>query len=341
MKIHTILTSQWRHRRHDYQGSVPPMNPVLALMLVAGSLVVAAPARVSAQPPSLLLAQAMDVPPAPTFLGSSGSPIPGATTYNTAAVPASQQYVVYVPSADPMLLDQVRGLAPDAFATYYQGQSVIQVGRFNYYQNAQQQVSTLAAQGIGAQISEAAPAIPQYGQMPSPSPSVISSYSSAPSSYAPAPNSYINSGDLPPLPVVAVPQGSAPPAQVASNQGVTFGQPAGVYPSVPGTTTYAPGVSGEMPLPPSSAPTVAAAPVANSGGGAPYYVVIPAPTRDLPAISSQVIQLGTPADRVQQRQEPLGPNVAVGPFRDRGLAERWNSYFRDAGIPASRVVYEP
>lgn len=329
MKISTILTSQWRHRKHDYRGPVPPMNPVLALMLLAGSFVAVAPAKVSAQPPDRLLAQMMDVPPSPTFLNNS-TPTPGATTYTTAAVPAGQQYVVYIPSTDPMLLNQVRSLAPDAFATDYQGQSVIQVGRYNYYQNAQQQVSTLAAQGIGAQISEAAPAVPQavpqYGQLPAPA--VASSYTPAPSS------SYISSGELPPLPVVAVPQGAAPPPQVVSNQSVTFGQAPGAYPSVPGT-------SGEMPLPPSSAPTVAAAPAVPSGGGAPYYVVIPAATRDLPAISSQVIQLGTPADRVQQRQAPLGPNVAVGPFRDRGLAERWNSYFRDAGLGSSRVVYEP
>lgn len=311
------------------------MNPVLALMLVASGFVVATP-RVSAQAAEpLLLAQTMDVPPSPTFLGNSGSPLSDATTYSAAAAPATQQYVVYVPSTDPMVLNQVQSLAPDAFATSYEGQSVIQVGRYNYYQNAQQQVSTLAAQGIGAQISQAAPAVPQYSQMPAIPPSVTSSS-------APAASSYINSGDLPPLPVVAVPQGSAPPPQIASNQSVTFGQAPSAYPSAPSTTTYGSGVTGEMPIPPASAPTVAAAPaMASPGGSAPYYVVIPAAINDLPTISSQVIQLGTPADRVQQRQGPLGPNVAVGPFRDRGLAERWNGYFRDAGVAASRVVYEP
>jgi hypothetical protein len=73
---------------------------------------------------------------------------------------------------------------------------------------------------------------------------------------------------------------------------------------------------------------------------APYYVVIPTDASNLGTLSSRVIQLGTPADRVQQRTEPRGPHVAIGPFADRGLANRWNDFYREAGLGNSRVFFE-
>ncbi|MBD0337151.1 MAG: hypothetical protein ICV62_16810, partial [Cyanobacteria bacterium Co-bin13] len=297
---------------------IPSLTPVLALMLLTGGAIFLSQTAASAQSEATWLAQVYDVPPpVPSVgVGAPSYPAPPASAYaNANGLPAGEQYIVYIPGGDSLLLDQVRLIEPEAFPTSHQGQSVIQVGRYSVYQNAQQQVSTLVSQGIGAQIGQVSAMVPTYGQLPTP-----------------PPNTYISSGELPPLPVVAVPQGSVPAVPTAAAPNVEFGQPPSVYSS--------PTAGNEMPLPPSSPPTAAAA-APSATPGAPFYVVIPAATQDLPAISSRLVELGTPADRVQQRQSRLGPNVAVGPFSDRGLAERWRGYFREAGYGSSRVVYEP
>lgn len=317
MKISIILASCEQPLGRWRLGWKSAMSPALALVM-SGAAVAIGGGVASAQPgvtaPSqaspLTLAQVYPAPPAPQ----------GAAYANAGGLPTTgEQYIVYIPGSDVGLLDQVRLLEPAAFATVHQGQSVIQVGRYSYYQNAQQQVNVLSGQGIGAAIAAVAPAQPTFTQVPTP-----------------PPTSYINPGELPPLPVVAVPQGTAP-VPAAPVQNVAFGQPPAVPTAAP--STYS---SVDMP-PPSSGPTAAApvAQVAQSVEGAPFYVVIPASASDLPTISSRLIQLGTPADRVQQRTGGLGPNVAVGPFRDRGLAERWNGFFREAGYGSSRVVYQP
>ncbi|MDX2215437.1 MAG: hypothetical protein SFY66_19395 [Oculatellaceae cyanobacterium bins.114] len=77
--------------------------------------------------------------------------------------------------------------------------------------------------------------------------------------------------------------------------------------------------------------------VANSS----YFVVIPASPDDLPEINDQVVRLGEGfaiAQVVEERRSPLGPHVLVGPFVNRGAAERWNDYLRAFGMDA-RVYY--
>ncbi|MBD0334819.1 MAG: hypothetical protein ICV62_04975 [Cyanobacteria bacterium Co-bin13] len=325
MKTSLILASHRQHPGRCHSGLIPSMTPVLALLLLTGGTVSLSQTAASAQSAATMLAQVYDVPLPTPGLGlevpSYPAPPPTPNAYaNAGGLPTGEQYIVYVSGSDPLLLDQLRSIEPEAFETSHQGQSVIQVGRYSVYQNAQQQVSTLSSQGIGAQIAQVGAVVPTYGQLPTP-----------------PPTAYISSGDLPPLPVVPGPQGSIPVVPVptvptAAAPNVEFGQPPSVY--------SGPTSGNEMPLPPSSPPTTAAV-VPPATAGAPFYVVIPAATQDLPAISSRLVELGTPADRVQQRQSRLGPNVAVGPFNDRGLAERWRGYFREAGYGSSRVVYEP
>jgi hypothetical protein len=312
IKTSLILASCQQHQSRRPLALKPAMTPVLALLLLTGGLGVR-PAAASPQPPTLL-AQAFELPPPATGAAPS-YPAPPVNAYaNGGGLPTAEQYIVYVPGSDMGLLDRLRLIEPGAFPTSHQGQSVIQVGRFSLYQNAQQQVNTLMSQGIGAQIGQVSALVPTYGQVP-----------------APPPSTYISSGELPPLPVVAAPQGSTAALPPTPIQNVEFGQP----PSAPAS----PAGIGEMPLPPSEVPTAALTPPTTVS--APFYVVIPAAVDDLPTISSRLIQLGAPADRVLQRQSRLGPNVAVGPFSDRGLAERWRGFFREAGYGSSRVVYEP
>ncbi len=74
-----------------------------------------------------------------------------------------------------------------------------------------------------------------------------------------------------------------------------------------------------------------------------YFVVIPAPQRDLQDIEEQVRRLALREDEndpaVQWRNQPRGYHVIVGPFEDREIAERWNRYLKDFGLKNARVYY--
>ncbi|MDZ7962928.1 MAG: hypothetical protein RMY34_34540 [Aulosira sp. DedQUE10] len=70
-----------------------------------------------------------------------------------------------------------------------------------------------------------------------------------------------------------------------------------------------------------------------------YYVTIPAKAQDLSAIASRIRQNSGRYDIVVERQQPLGPHVAVGPFAQRSDAERWNDYLRELGFGNARVYY--
>lgn len=315
MKTFTILASNGWALGICRQGVVPRLTPVVAAALLVGSGAFSVPSAAQANSPGdgNLLAQ-MPMPP-----------LPVSDTYANAPQMAAggQQYLVYVNGASDLLLNQVRLVEPQAFRTFHEGQSVIQVGRFNQYQNAQMQVSSLTNQGISAAIAQvdAATAMGTTAFIP---PSTPSGGAVSP------PTTYSAEGSLPPLPVVAVPQGSTPAVPAAANGSVEFGQPPANL-----NGAYTPPPPAQM-----AAPTVAATPVATVVPAAPYYVVIPGRLEDLPSISSRVIQLGAPPDRVQQRQSPHGPHVAIGPFQDRGLAQQWNGYFRGEGFNASRVFFD-
>ncbi|WP_250121597.1 SPOR domain-containing protein [Chroococcidiopsis sp. CCMEE 29] len=71
-----------------------------------------------------------------------------------------------------------------------------------------------------------------------------------------------------------------------------------------------------------------------------YFVVIPARKEDIPAIEDQVSRLGMNAKvTVSQTEEPRGSHVRVGPFPERGQAERCNRRLRDSGLRNARVYY--
>ena len=69
-----------------------------------------------------------------------------------------------------------------------------------------------------------------------------------------------------------------------------------------------------------------------------YFVVIPGDTEDLANIEAEVITLGIGQSAVSQRTAPRGPHVAIGPFDNRGEANRWSNYLRSIGMDA-RVYF--
>jgi hypothetical protein len=64
----------------------------------------------------------------------------------------TQQYLVVVNSDNEMVLSQVQQIQPSASLQEYNGQRFIQAGMFSDSATAQQQVSSLAASGIGAEV---------------------------------------------------------------------------------------------------------------------------------------------------------------------------------------------
>lgn len=261
-------------------------------------------------------------------------PLPaGVVPLPTSAAPqvtaSGQQYVVFVSNTSEATLRQVQRVEPTAFRTTFQGQSVIQAGRFNHAANAQMRVSDLASQGISAQMSTAPAAQPVFAQTPA------------------LPNNvYAASGTLPPLPGVTVippdgtgvsplptPTSQLPPVSQTASGNVEFGQQLSYTAPASPTSSY------PVNMPPPGGSTAMANSTATPSG-AHFYVVIPTAESNLQSLSAQVIQLGTPADRVQMRTAPRGPHVAVGPFADRGLANQWNHFYRDAGLASSRVFFQ-
>lgn len=69
-----------------------------------------------------------------------------------------------------------------------------------------------------------------------------------------------------------------------------------------------------------------------------YFVVIPGNREDLPNIEAEVMALGIGQSAVSRREAPRGPHVAIGPFDDRGEANRWSNYLRSIGMDA-RVYF--
>lgn len=338
MKTPSILPSGWWNLGQPWQGAaksaaswlkLPSQRSFSVLILLMGGWSVC-------QTPVFAQGYGAVSPP---FVPTAAEPLP---VGGGVLQPASgQQYVVYVEGDSSELLNQVRVLEPSAFLTTVEGRSVIQTGRFNSLQNAQQQLDLLAIQGLGTGMAEVPAVMVSYAQAPVSGGSVYSGSTYGVSAYgSSAYSSSTYSDGLPPLPVVPVPAASVPTApaasvsQATSSLNVEFGQ-------APNFPTAAPTGNATMETSPPPVSTVQSvtptAPVVN----APYYVVIPAGQDDLPNVTSRVIQLGAPADRVRSRTRPLGPHVAIGPFQDRGLAEQWSGFFRDAGYRSSRVHFEP
>ncbi len=105
------------------------------------------------------------------------------------------RYIVYVNGNSPLLLQEVRKTVASAFLVQYQSRQVIQVGTFGDSSNAQRQVSTLAAQGIQADILTANTPLSApnpMGTVPEPR-AVPSSVTSSPAPGSPTSPNALNS----------------------------------------------------------------------------------------------------------------------------------------------------
>lgn len=283
--------------------------------LAGGALATVAIATVSPKP-----AAALPFNEASQIAQALPTPLPPLPASDGSTVPSGEQYLVLVNGNSDLLLQQVRQIEPGAFVNYVGGQSVIQAGRFNSYQNAQARVNELANFGIGAKVQ-------------------ATDFAGAPIAVTP-PTDY----DLsfpPPGPVSAPTAQASPPAIAATPSSIEFGQAAPFQPSVPSTTTPLP-PSGPT-APPSAnvaPPPLTNAVVADQSVRSGYYVVVPGSASELQSIVNRVVALGAPTSLVSTRSAPRGPHVAVGPYDDFGIAQEWTNFLRNSGLVGARVHFE-
>lgn len=232
-----------------------------------------------------------------------GLPPPPPNAYSqdaSAGQSGAQQYLVVVNGDSEMLLAQVQQIQPSASVQEYNGQRFIQAGMFSDSATAQQQVSSLAASGIGAQV---VPVVGTSSSLVSQAPAEMPGYD----------NSGMNSE-----------MNMLPPPEIQPNTAV---------PSAPMEVEFG---SESEPGPAMSPSEREAA----AGGGRSYFVVIPGRGDDIDAISSQIARLtdGMGIDGMVQTGTLRGSHVRVGPFNSRSAATRWTRYFRDFGMDA-RINY--
>lgn len=70
-----------------------------------------------------------------------------------------------------------------------------------------------------------------------------------------------------------------------------------------------------------------------------YYVVIPSSQEQVSTKAKAVQEAGVTPDLVQQREAPRGTHVAVGPFKNRKEASRWNQQLQTEGLNRARVYF--
>lgn len=72
----------------------------------------------------------------------------------------------------------------------------------------------------------------------------------------------------------------------------------------------------------------------NSTNERGLFVVIPESSGDLGEVMQKVLALGVQPLNIQEREQPFGKHLAIGPFESREAADLWNSLFRSHGIDA-------
>jgi hypothetical protein len=269
--------------------------------------------------------------------GSAQAGVVQSSQLSNEPVPVAQrvqnyQYLVYVNGDSPLLLEQVRTVEPQAFVRFFDEQNVIQSGLFNEQQDAKKRVESLNAIGIRANVAriEVVPSIPEYrAEIPE---ELYLVYVSGDSDLL------LNEvRKVEPRAVARTYQGERIIQAGLFNerenarQRVTALNSIGVRAGItkvneqvqPDYTKYPPNQRRRSQR-------------LNSKN---YYVVIPAREKYLPDIAETVELLGAPVDGILERERPLGNHVAVGPFPDRGTAERWNRYLLDFGLSNARVYY--
>ncbi|MDY7021621.1 MAG: hypothetical protein SWJ54_09695 [Cyanobacteriota bacterium] len=279
-----------------------------------------------------------------------------------------ERYGVYVNSNSPFMLEVVQQVQPGAVIRRYRGRQIIDAGIYFRLSQAERVVEDLENYGIeaeitdfedGKQFTDAIPAFPTVVPLPTEEDQPIET--NVPPIYVFPEGSlglyqvFVSVSDAAIFEVAKV----APYAEVKEFQGKLIIQ-AGSFVNLGNAQLLADelalrGIPSEIiqslrelqlwvAIQP-EIPTANASlePGEDEGFGLSerdsYFVLIPGQITDLNIIANNVIALGAPEQSVSVQNLDFDPFVAVGPFSSESLAEEWEDYFIDSGLPEARVYF--
>jgi hypothetical protein len=310
-----------------YSGS--RLTRVVSSSLLFGGLIgasfAAAPQRAWAEPApnqTLIAQEIVDgvPPPPPGALGQATAVAAGPT--QAAGVPSAtsaQNYMVLVNGDSQLLLSQVQRVQPAASLTDYGGRRYIQAGVFGDSTKAEQQLSSLASLGIGAEVVSLTESSAASSSSISPPPTSMTvaqnSYYGAPPSYSgsPASTGYPSSSGY-----------AAPPSTYPGSSGYAAPAAPSTYPNYPSSSpTPVPVQGGTMPVPDPYAgssyanPPSVTVPQATSATTTPN---VPPPSNLLPTTPVPEVEFGQPPapDQFNGTGQPVPPTAPS----DAGAGER-------------------
>jgi hypothetical protein len=225
----------------------------------------------------------------------------------------SQQYIVYTPSAAS--LQRARTFAPDAFVSRLDtGEQVVQLGRFNNLNLAEQRAASLQQSGLVIQIR---PTAGRVSTLPAPVSNLPAIPNSQPITTLPAP---VNAIPISREPLPGVPGSDFPSSNTIEI--VRSPQPAQMPPAQPTSPIAVQPIQ----------PIAAAQPQPPSGSQLRYFVIIPT------GQVSELQRVQAIAPNAQLRSSFRGTYIEIQGYPDRGSAETMNSTIRRQGFD-SRVVF--
>ncbi|WP_413164018.1 hypothetical protein ACL6C3_30940 [Capilliphycus salinus ALCB114379] len=292
----------------------------------------------------------------------------GASFTPISAVLAQERYGVYVNSDSPFLLEVVQQVQPGAVIRRYKNRRIIDVGIYFRESDAERLVEDLQDYGVEAEITTfedgqeftgAINAVPPVIPLPSEEEKPIET--NVPPIYVFPEGSlglyqvFVSVNDAALFEVLKVAQNAEVKqyrgklmiqagsfinygnAQLLTDELALRGIPAEVIQNLPDFLLWV-AIQPEVPTTP-----ITSTPENPDGYGLSeterYFVLIPTQPADINIVANDVVALGAPAESVIVQDLAVDPFVAVGPFANQNLAEEWEDYFIDAGIPGAQVYF--
>jgi hypothetical protein len=136
--------------------SVPMPRPMPSVRMLSAPASPVLTAKIAARPNTQPSGNLLPVPAGEIPIGNIGDmnrisiseAQSGSTLMAMGNVPQNLQYRVFVAADDEAGQALVRSVIPDAFSTWLDGQSVMQIGAFGSYDNAQEAVALLSRNGL-------------------------------------------------------------------------------------------------------------------------------------------------------------------------------------------------
>ena len=281
---------------------------------------------------------------------------------------AQERYGVYVNSDSPLLLEVIQQVQPGAVIRRYEGRRIIDAGIYFRESEAERLVEDLQTVGVEAEITDfedekeftgAIPAFPPVIPLPDEEEEPIET--NIPPIYVFPEGSlglyqvFVSVNDAALFEVLKV----APYAEVKQYRGkliiqagsfINFrnaqllanefnlrGIPSEIIQSLRDLQLWV-AIQPEVPT-----AGIASVPEETDGYGLSeterYFVLIPTQPADINIVANDVVALGVPEQSVIIQDLVVDPFIAVGPFASETLAEEWEDYFIDAGIPEAQVYF--